>query len=874
MADRYWVGGTGTWNTTSTTNWSASSGGSSGASVPTAADNVFFDQNSTYTVTLTGALNCLSINVSQGTVTFTSTGTLTVAGSFTLNATAVWSATGTITFTATTSQTITTNGVTLASSININGNGGTFTLGSALTCGTITITRGTFSTSASNYNLTSSISVPSNANTRQLDLNGSTVTCSAFSIAVPTTSFTFNEGTSTVVLTSAGRLEGGGETFYDISSTNFNSFGSDFIFNGLFIGQATFNNGTFTMNNGKTGIIIIGDNNGGRVKFNGTLTTTCTNPWDRVLFNNFAAISTSTIEAAAVNLTNADFYGITATGAATWSGTNLGDGGGNSGITFNSPKTVYYSAATAGEYTSSNWATTSGGSTSSSNYPLIHDTAYFDDNSGTGTFSSANAGVCNFSFGNRTTAITWNPCESAVFNTAWFGNITLSTSVTVTTTGSGVSLKPSGTKTLDLKNINTGLNLYLQCGNIASKGYKLLSDANATTFNMQGGYIDLDTYTFTIVSGSMQHNFMQKAYYFGSGKFVVTGTTGTVWGTFGGLYLIVTGTPEVDITNSTSSAITIFPGSAVTEPNTINFNIIAGTYSLTITGNIRNINFTGFSGTLVNGGRAIFGNLTISSGMTLAAGTGVTTFGSTSGSKTITSNGKTFDFPITFNGVGGTWVLQDNLTVGTTRVVTHANGTVDLNGKTLDSGIRYLTAAGTKDLTFNGGTLLCSQANTTAFNNAAPTGFTTTAGTGTGKISMSAATAKTFVGGGSTYNCTLSNDGAGALTISGNNTFTTLANGVQPTTFTFTSGETTTVTNWNISGTSGNLVTIGSTTTSQHIMSKSSGVVSANYLSVSYSNATGGASWYAGANSTNGGNNSGWLFSNAPVVGNFFLLFN
>jgi hypothetical protein len=45
MADRYWVGGTGTWNIT-TTNWSASSGGASGASVPTVNDNVFFDNNS------------------------------------------------------------------------------------------------------------------------------------------------------------------------------------------------------------------------------------------------------------------------------------------------------------------------------------------------------------------------------------------------------------------------------------------------------------------------------------------------------------------------------------------------------------------------------------------------------------------------------------------------------------------------------------------------------------------------------------------------------------------------------------------------------------------------------------------------------------
>jgi hypothetical protein len=211
--------------------------------------------------------------------------------------------------------------------------------------------------------------------------------------------------------------------------------------------------------------------------------------------------------------------------------------------------------------------------------------------------------------------------------------------------------------------------------------------------------------------------------------------------------------------------------------------------------------------------------------------------------------------------------------MGSTRSLTHTNGTLDLSGKTLTVGTDYSTASGTKNLTFNGGTLVCPNSGTTAFNNAQPTGFTTTAGTGTGKISMTSASAKTFVGGGSTYNCTLSNDGAGALTIDGSNTFTTLANGVQPTTFTFTSGTTTTLTNWSISGTSGNLVTIGSTTTAQHTLSKSSGTVSADYLSISYSRATGGATWNAGANSINGGDNQGW-FGIPVVFPNFFLLFN
>ena len=59
MADRYWVGGSGNWDATSTTNWAATSGGTAGASAPTSADNVIFDANSNvgtgaFTVTVTG----------------------------------------------------------------------------------------------------------------------------------------------------------------------------------------------------------------------------------------------------------------------------------------------------------------------------------------------------------------------------------------------------------------------------------------------------------------------------------------------------------------------------------------------------------------------------------------------------------------------------------------------------------------------------------------------------------------------------------------------------------------------------------------------------------------------------------------------------
>jgi hypothetical protein len=48
MANRYWVGGSGNWDTSSTSNWSTTSGGAGGASAPTSADDVFLDSNSGY----------------------------------------------------------------------------------------------------------------------------------------------------------------------------------------------------------------------------------------------------------------------------------------------------------------------------------------------------------------------------------------------------------------------------------------------------------------------------------------------------------------------------------------------------------------------------------------------------------------------------------------------------------------------------------------------------------------------------------------------------------------------------------------------------------------------------------------------------------
>jgi hypothetical protein len=98
MADRYWVGGAGSWSAVSTSNWSTASGGASGASAPTSVDNVFFDANSgTGTVDLDSSPICNNWNFSAPTtnIKFNNNSILFVYGSITLNANATLSVGGT-----------------------------------------------------------------------------------------------------------------------------------------------------------------------------------------------------------------------------------------------------------------------------------------------------------------------------------------------------------------------------------------------------------------------------------------------------------------------------------------------------------------------------------------------------------------------------------------------------------------------------------------------------------------------------------------------------------------------------------------------------------------------------------------------------------
>lgn len=142
---------------------------------------------------------------------------------------------------------------------------------------------------------------------------------------------------------------------------------------------------------------------------------------------------------------------------------------------------------------------------------------------------------------------------------------------------------------------------------------------------------------------------------------------------------------------------------------------------------------------------------------------------------------------------------------------------------------------------------------------------TYTKGTETITITDTSSTNKTFTGGsGSYYNLAITGSGAGSVTISGSNSFNNFTIGA-PKTVTFTSGTTQTIGGtFSATGTAGNVITINSSSAgSAGNLSKTSGNVDGNYLSLRDSSAGGGAVWFAGANSVSLGGNSGWVFNSA-----------
>lgn len=231
----------------------------------------------------------------------------------------------------------------------------------------------------------------------------------------------------------------------------------------------------------------------------------------------------------------------------------------------------------------------------------------------------------------------------------------------------------------------------------------------------------------------------------------------------------------------------------------------------------------------------------------------------------------------TITAFDGTYTLQSDMTIASSRALNLNNGTFTANGYNLSVGL--FGSSNSSVRTINMGTGNWSLTGTgTVWQLSTMTNLTFNSDTSTLKITDTSASTKTFAHGTSIimYNLEITGGGTGAVIFGSNptswNDFYVTA-GPKTLTFPIGAGSATTIrNNWNVTGSSGNLITIASATPGTlSYLSKSTGAVTSNYLSLQDSLAIGGATWYAGANSTNVSGNNGWQFSNQDVSkANFF----
>lgn len=277
-----------------------------------------------------------------------------------------------------------------------------------------------------------------------------------------------------------------------------------------------------------------------------------------------------------------------------------------------------------------NWSLTSGGA-GGAGPPLVTDTVYFNANSGTGTCTTASGSTCK--------------------------DMTLDSSTLVVTLGANHT-------TSNIFNMTTG------------------------TLNLGSSKLTC-TYFFSTGSNTRNINF-------GTGDITLTGNATAIWSVPIGTNLTLTGSLNVNSTYAGATGARTFANATSTgkgPTKAVNINITAGTDSINLpnAGYVKNVDFTGFSGTLNNVATNVVGDLTISSGMTLAAGANGLSFNAPSGTtQKITTAGKTFNFPINVGNDTNAFTvveMQDALTMGSTRNLDIARGTLKLkNGVTTTVG--------------------------------------------------------------------------------------------------------------------------------------------------------------------------------------------
>jgi hypothetical protein len=491
--------------------------------------------------------------------------------------------TGAITLTgSTTGKTLTTNGVTLASQITVNGVNCEWTLGSALnnaTTSDIRVTNGLFDTAS--YNVTAGGFISNHGNSvtyilgsSTIDFGGSGNTINFGTTETNAANLTFTANTSQINFTNSNPgITGNGKTFYNVA---FTSVGA---------GSVTINGANSFNNLSVTGITSAGLKNislSANQTITGTFTCSAgTDATMRHFVRSDTIGTTRTLTCAAFSGTDADFRDITIAGAAApVSGTRLGDCKGNSGITFPAAKTVYFAVAAGSWNGGATWAATNGGTPDSTQFPLAQDIAVFPSSPTPYPSSGGNVNL-NASYNIGTIDM-----SARTTNT-----MTLATSTNTPTiygnwiNGTGTTLTGTGTMTF----AGRGSQTITSAGKTFANTFSIDTLGGSVSFqdaltvnggiNHIAGTFDANGYNFT-TSASVFTNTgtATRTLAFGSGTWTISASSNPFVATFTGL--TVTGTGTISLTSGSAKT---FTGGGVAYTNiTLNQG---GAGTLTISGN-------------------------------------------------------------------------------------------------------------------------------------------------------------------------------------------------------------------------------------------------------------------------------------------------
>lgn len=892
MASKYWVGGTATWDATAGTKWALTSGGIGGISIPTTADDVFFDANSgVATITTSGNSTdfCRSLDCTgfTGTLTHASNTTINIgdgtagAGNIALKIVSGMTYTAvnfvsafSFVSTSATQQTIDFAGKSHGN-LTINGAGSSYLLVSASTgvaSASLTLTAGTFDTNGQACSWNSLLS--SNSNVRTLALGSSVITILSNSTMInftTATNLTLNAGTSAITCTGlAPTPQFGGKTFYDL------------VFNGSLdatFGNVTCHNFSRIGSVNKTYKIFIT----GPLTCTGTLTITGNSITNRLLVQSSTVGSGQIVTAAAVSLANVDFMDIVGAGAAApFAGTSIGDCLGNSGIAFDTPATQTRTGAAGSWSTAGNWT---------SRVPLPQDDVVINASaSGTITNDMPRAGR-SINFAGFTG--TYQPNVT----TSIYGNITYVSGMAVTIT-QAMNFCGRGTHTIT----SAGKALVGDMAIIAPGGSYTLQD----NFNIAADSLTLSNGTFSAnnfnvtASNVSSNNTNLRVLTMGSGIWTLNSTSATIWDFTATNLTLNADSSTIIIATAYGLAARTFAGAGMIY-NNLTYTVANSPGSLTITGaNTFNVLTIG-SGRILTMPASTTNTLTTLNAIGAANGfiylpDASGNYASTPDSAALSITGD-IDLRIkialndwTPSALGTFFGKQTSTSTRTYRFDINTSGTLGLvlssNGSTLT------TATSSASAPFANGidgwvraTWRQSDGRVQFFTSSDGSIWTQLGTNQTIAIASifdsAAALEVGAIQGGSTrmppgklYRAQIRNnvldDGSGIVFDADFAAKPVGTNG-----FTESSSNAATVT---INGAvaqvgDGRISLVSSSGSVAATLSKASGVVSCNYMSIQNSTATGGASWYAGANSVNVSNNTGWIFSGVPGQPSNFMPF-